>query len=425
MSQIKRKVFGNGFKVSVFEMPYSQSVAATLFIKTGSRNEPESLLGISHFLEHMPFKGTLKRPTAKQVAESAEGKGGQLNAWTDVNHTAFYDKLPSKYWQEGLDLVFDLAFQPLLKPEDIEMEKGVIVEEINRYNDIPAAKVWELFQKVMWPNHPLGKSPLGTKQTVLALKQEDFLAYHGFYYQPQNAVLSVAGNIEAEQIFSQAEQILKVLKTTESKFSLPPQDSTQLELGSVLLETKEVDQTHLVLGIYGVPLDSPDYFTLLVLSGILGKGMSSRLFIKIREEKGWAYSISSESRSFEDDGYLAIAGGIKNSKVKEALKIIIEELKTLTKKKVDKKELERTKEYLSGNFLISMDDPDNVSSFIGSQELLAKITYSPQQFVEQISKIKAADVLDLAQRLFKTGRIRLALIGPFKNSEEFAKILQL
>lgn len=423
MKEIKKRVLDEGFKVVVFEMPFSQSVSSTLFIKTGSRYEPENLLGISHFLEHMLFKGTLKRPTAQKVAESAERRGGQVNAWTAVDHTAFYSKLPAKHWEEALDLVFDITFQPLLREEDIEMEKGVIIEEINRFNDIPSSWVWELFQKVMWPDHDLGKTPLGKKETVLALRREDFLAYHSLKYKPQNAVLAVAGNVEAEKVFRTSAQILDLIKFKKANSLLDLKKSNKEKLGPVLLETKELDQTHMVLGVYGVAIDDPDYFVLQVLSAILGKGMSSRLFIKIREQKGWAYTIQSTSQSYEDDGYLAIFGGIKNSKFKEALKIIISELKLLTEKKVDKKELERAKEYIAGNFLIAMDDPDNISVFIGSQELLAKKTYLLEEFVEKIYQVTADDVLNLARRLFKSDKIRLALIGPFKDGKEFEGVL--
>lgn len=429
MKKIQKKIFKNGLKVAIAPMPFSQAVATNIFIGAGSRYEPKELSGISHFLEHLVFKGTKNRKSHKEISEDVEGKGGVLNAWTDIDHTGFWNKMPAKYLEESLDVAFDLVFNPLLRDKDIKKEKGVILEEINRKEDLPEWQIWELFQQVMWPNEKLGQYPLGTKESVRKIQQEDFLRYVESLYQPNNMVIVVAGNVDRGAVFKKTEKLLKNLskkrEIKKKRFFLEKVKNKKISLGPrVLLQRKETEQVHICLGTEGFPFGHPYQFAIGILSVIVGQGMSSRLFTRIREEKGWAYSIHSSQRSFQDTGYFVVYGGIKTSKIKETLKLILSEFRNLKDKKVSSKELRKAKEFICGNFLLSMDEPDNVASFLGTQELLCPKVYTPKEYIAQINKVQAEDILKTANEIFSPSKLHLALIGSFKNKQEFEKLLQ-
>ncbi len=413
----------NGLIIITVEMPHAQAVSTTIFVGAGSRYEEKEINGISHFLEHMMFKGTKKRPTPKEVTEFIESRGGVLNASTDVDHTLYWNKLPAKYWKESLEFVCDIVFNSKLDPKSIEKEKEVILEEINRKEDLPEWKVWELMHQVMWPKYKLGQHPLGSKQNIQKIIRGDLMSYMQNWYQPANMVISVAGNISHQTVINETKKLLGDINNIPTK----PLETIKDDQKSpqIIVNKKKTDQTHICLGVKGLPLNHPDRFALEVLNVVLGVGMSSRIFLDIREKKGLAYSIHSYNRNFQDTGYLIVHGGVNTKRVCEAIQSILDEFNKLKKEKVSSKELKSAKEFIKGNFLLTMDDPSEVATFFGIQELLAPKTYSIEEYISEIDKITPQDIQRVANQIFKTEKLNLANVGPNKDKSKFEKILRL
>ncbi len=421
--QYQKNTLSNGIRVLTTNMPQMQSVATTVFINTGSRYESLRTNGISHFLEHMVFKGTKKWPSPSAIAQAIEGIGGQLNAWTDVEHTAYWNIVPQDQNTKGLDVIADMLTAPLLEKGAIEREKGVIIEEINRRFDDPSSYVIELLGEVLWPEHPLGWPIIGQKNVVNGFEAIDFQKYLKSNYGTQGIVISIAGNINQDQTIKAVEQLFGSIPQAQSPNLLKVEEAQTSP--QVLVHHKKTDQAHLALGVRGLSYQDKDRFVWQVLNTILGVGMSSRLFLHIREQKGLAYYIRSMTESMKDTGVLAIHAGLNIAKIYDAIAAIREECANLKGTLVNKEELERVKTFTKGVIRLSMDDTDAVSSWFGRQELLMPQTLSAEEVIAMIEKVTPTDIQRVAKRIFQSKNMNLAIIGPLKEDQKFEQLLTI
>ncbi|PKL72581.1 hypothetical protein CVV26_01035 [Candidatus Kuenenbacteria bacterium HGW-Kuenenbacteria-1] len=388
----KKTILKNGLRIITSEMPEMKSVASIILIGAGSRYENKNNNGISHFLEHMFFKGTKKRPNAKQISETIEKVGGQINAFTSIDHTGFWTKVPKKHFKLGIEFLSDLVLNSLIKSEEIEKEKGVILEEINMYLDNPQSYISTLIQQLMWKEQNLGFDPLGEKKIIEKIKREDFINYIKDLYQPSNMVISVAGDIKHEQVIIEVEKIFNKIKNKSIKKFKKVED--QQKKPQILLYKKETDQAHLCLSLKSdyLSYNNPQKTVYQVLSVILGGTMSSRLFMEIREKRGLAYYIYSSIDYYNETGALVVSAGLNINKINQAIKIILREFKKLKNIKVSKVELNKIKEYLKGNLLLETDDTDFICK---------------------------------AKEIFQTNKLNLAIISPFENTKLFLPLLKI
>ncbi len=411
----------NGLKVITSEMPYAKGVSNNIFVGAGSRYETKEENGISHFLEHMTFKGTKKRPTAGDVSETINSVGGFINAGTSNEYTCFWNKVPQKYFSLGLEFLSDILFNSLFREEDINREKGVIIEEINMYKDLPSNYVIRIGYKLLWGDIPLGRDVLGTKESVVEFQKKDFLNYLKSLYQPQNMVISVVGNIKHQEVVKETEKNFGKLKNNPIRnWDKYKDDQKNFE---VVINHKETDQAHLFLGFKAISRYHPDKPVLNVINSILSRGLSGRLLMNIREKRGLAYDIGAYEDNFLDTGCFFAHAGLNSQKLEEAIKAILEEFKRLKEEKISDKELRKAKEYLKGNFLLSMDNCENVASWLGEQALFDKKIKTPEEKIKEIEKVTPEQIQKLAQKLFVKEKLNLALIGPFKDKKPFEDIL--
>ncbi|MFH1838096.1 MAG: pitrilysin family protein [Candidatus Kuenenbacteria bacterium] len=415
----KKTILKNGLRIITSEMPNMKSVASIILIGAGSRYENEKNNGISHFLEHMFFKGTKKRPTSKQISETIEKVGGQVNAFTSIDHTGFWTKVPKKHFKLGIEFLSDLILNSLIKPEEIEKEKGVIFEEINMYLDNPQSYVSFLIHQLMWKNQALGFDPLGKKEIIKKITKENFIKYIQDLYQPSNMVISVAGDIKHEQIVKEVEKIFNNIESKPIKKFKKIKD--QQNKPQILLRKKDTDQAHLCLSLKSNNLFYNNHKKTVyqILNTILGGTMSSRLFMEIREKKGLAYYIHSSLDYFNEAGALIISAGLNVNKINLAIKIILKEFNKLKNIKIKKTELSKIKEYLKGNLLLETDDTDFICNWYGSKELFSsQKIQTPEEKIIEIEKVTINDIQKAAKDLFKTTKLNLAIISSLGNENE-------
>jgi predicted Zn-dependent peptidase len=415
----------NGLRIITSEMPQMQSVATDIFIGAGSRYENKQDNGISHFLEHMMFKGTKKRPTAKKISQTIESIGGILNAGTSIDWTYYWTLVPNKYFPLGIELLSDIIQNSLFDSKEIKKEAGVIIEEINMYQDNPQVYVEKLIHNLMWKDQNLGLTPLGTKENIKKSKKINFINYLKDLYQPSNMVVSVVGKIKHKRAVEESKKLFGNLKNRKIKKIQKVKEIQKKP--AVYLYKKQTDQVHLCLATKTKKLnhfsDSILKTTFDVLNAILSAGMSSRLWLEIREKKGLAYYIHSLVEDFAEVGDLTIFAGLNINKVEEAIKIILNELRKIKEKRVDEKELKKTKEFMKGVLLLKTEDTRSMSSWYGLQELLYQPVQTPEEKIAEIDKVTAADIQRAAREIFRTEKLNLAMIGPFEDEGRFLKLL--
>lgn len=412
----------NGLRLITAAMPHTRSVCLSIFIGTGSRYEPDTEAGISHFVEHLLFKGTEKRPTAREISTAIEQVGGIINGGTDKEVTVYWAKVPKQHFSTALDILTDILLHPRFEPEAIEKERQVIIEELNMTKDIPAQQANLIIDELLWPDHPLGRDIAGTKESVTAISRDNLTDYLKRQYQPDNAVVAIAGNIQHREMISAVSQMLGGWTGRQPHLgytAYQPKPAQRLHI-----EKRKTEQAHLCLAVPGLPLLHPQRFTLDLLNVILGEGMSSRLFTEIRERLGLAYSIHSYVEHFFDSGSLNVSAGVEPGKLKTAIKAIREQLHQL-KESVPEAELFRAKEFSKGRLLLRMEDSRNVSGWLGGQEILTERILSPDQIISIIDAITAEELKKLAQELIADGKLHLAVVGPITEDEPLEKLLSI
>jgi len=419
----KKTTLKNKLRVVTSPMEGTRTVTVLVMVATGSRYENKQTNGISHFLEHMLFKGTKKRPTALDITEAIDRVGGEYNAFTSKEYTGYYAKVASKYQELITDVISDIFLNSKLDPREIEKEKGVIVEEINMYLDTPSSYVGDLFEMLLYGDQPAGWLIIGTKENVKVLTREKLLDYFKKQYVASNTVVLVAGDIDEKKTIEEVQNYFKDIKEDEY-IRRSPIKEIQNKPAS-LIHYKKTDQTHLCLGVRSYGLNSRDYFVLEVLASILGGGMSSRLFTEVREKRGLAYHIHCLSKSYTDAGYLVTQAGVGNSKADESIKVILDEFCKMKDKKVPDSELTKAKEYIKGKLLLSLESSSAVAFWLGYQEILKKEILTVNQVFEKIDRVTSEDIQRVANDIFQDNKLNLAVIGPFRDKEKFDKILRV
>ena len=418
----QKSTLDNGLRLITTTMPHTRSVTVSFFIGTGSRYETETQAGVSHFIEHICFRGTSKRPTAREISTAIEGIGGILNGGTDKELTVYWCKVAQPYFQTALDVLVDMLLNSRFDPADIEKERQIIIEEINMSYDSPHQRVGMLIDEILWPEHPLGRDIAGSKESVTAISRDMLLGYLNGQYQPGNTVLSVAGDIQHQETVTTINQILG------SWTDRPPHSGylayREQPVPRLRVETRDLEQVQLCLALPGLPLLHPKRFSLDMLNVILGEGMSSRLFCQIRDKLGLVYSINSFVDHFLDTGSIIISAGVETKNLSAAIKAILEELSQL-REIVPESELDKAKEFTKGRLLLRMEDSRSVAGWMGGQEILTGRILTVDEVVSIIDAITAEELLKLAQELLVGDKLRLAVVGPVPPDESLAELLKL
>lgn len=442
----------NGLKIILVDTK-SPSLTTLLLIGAGSRYENEKNNGIAHFFEHMAFKGSKKYPNSFIISSTVEGMGGIFNAFTSKDHTGYWIKSTPEHFETSLDVIADMIQNPLLSPEEIEREKGVISEEINMYEDTPARKVGELYEELLYKGNSLGFDIAGKKEGIGKFDKQTFVDYINNLYHPGNAVLIIAGGLSniktgsTSKFFDaigapnprSAKNLMSspfrnCLTFVNEKFSNWKNDENtsyvkikeSQQEPQILVKYKKTEQAHFSLGFRTFSFHDRRKYILSILSTILGGGMSSRLFIQVREKRGLCYYISTGVESYSDCGNIVTQAGVtKNvSKIKEAVKAILEEHKKITQGDIKKEELIRAKELIKGRLLLSLEDTANVANFFGNRLLLQNKILTPEQIIAEVEKVNIKDIIDLSKNIFIEKNLNFALIGPFDN-KDFNKVLSM
>lgn len=419
---IKRTVLPNKLTIVEINFPHFHSVTNFLVIRSGARYETAANNGIAHFLEHMVFKGTKSFANSKAIAESIEGIGGYFNAWTSNDHTAYWNTVPASQWRRGIQVAAELAFTPKLRREDLERERGVIIEEIRRMYDDPTNLVDDLFGEVLFAQHQLGQSVIGREPTIEKMTIEQFRAYHAAHYAPSQAYFVCVGNLTGLNVVEAIAEELGELKA-QNQSQIKPFTGTSKQ--GLLVHQKDTDQTHFMLGVASdeLGLTRPERFVAVVLNAVLGRGMSSRLFLNIRERKGLAYDIHSSFHPFEDAGLLAVSGGVNTAKINQTLDALEEEFASLRTKLVGPSELNKAKALVIGSFDLSADRPVDLATWYGTSFLLG-MTEDHDKAKKAVGAVTAGQVRQLAAQLLTKDKLALAVVGPYSDEKIFRDFLQ-
>ena len=418
----QKSVLDNGLRVITGAMPHTRAVCINIFISAGSRYEGEEEAGTSHFIEHLCFKGTERRATAREIAEAIEGVGGILNGGTDREFTVYWCKVARPHFPLALDLTVDMLRYSRFDAQDIERERGIIIEELSESMDSPQQRASLLIDEVVWPNQPLGRDIAGSKETVGALSREMLLGYLSRQYVPNNTVVSVAGDIGHEEVLSRVSEALGDWAVATPHSPYPTEDHQQE--AHMRIEQRDTEQAHICLAVRGLPVDHPDRFNLDLLNVILGEGMSSRLYQEIRERRGLAYDIHSYVDHFLDSGALTIYAGVDPKNAADTIAVMIEVLSHL-KEGVPDLELTKAKELAKGRLLLRMEDSRSVAGWLGGQELLTGQIRTVDEVSSIIDAITPQDLKRVATQLLLTEKLNLAIVGSVSGEDRLHSLLRL
>ncbi|HYU73281.1 MAG TPA: pitrilysin family protein [Ktedonobacteraceae bacterium] len=419
----ERTTLGNGLRLLTAQMPGMRSASIAFFFTVGSRYERDAVAGISHFIEHMLFKGSQRYPTARLISETIEGVGGVFNGSTGKELTSYTARVPGEHLPIVMNVLADMLRYSLFDATEIEKERNVILEELSSTRDDPQEWVGLLLDQAMWPGLPLGRDDAGFEETVAQLQRQQMLSYLDEYYRPNSLVISVAGNIDHAQVLDTTESLFSDWEAREhtpwSK-SLPPHDTPP-----VVLVTKETEQANICLGTLGIAHSSPDYYTFVLLNAMLGDGMSSRLFQAIREEQGLAYDIGSYFNSYFETGNLVVSAGVDPLQTEPAIRAIAGELTRLYETAVPEDELGRIKAYVRGSMVLGLEGTQQVASWLGGQESLRNSVLDIDEMIARVDAITPQDIQRVAQTCFAPEWRHLAIIGPYdaQRAECFGKLL--
>ena len=417
-----KKILKNGLRVITVPMKDNPTVTVLVLVETGSKYETKKINGLSHFLEHMCFKGTIKRPRAIDISKELDALGSQYNAFTAQEYTGYYAKSDAKHFSRIFDVVSDIYLNSTFPEIEMQREKGVIIEEINMYEDMPNRHVQDLIMKLLYGDQPAGWNIAGEKKNILNMKRDDFIKYKKAHYLPESTVIVVAGQVTEKNVLERANKVFgKIPRGKKAQKLKVKEKQTKPQ---ALINFKKTDQTHFVLAVRSFDLFNKKNAVLSVLGGILGGGMSSRLFQKLREEMGVGYYVRAYNDAYTDHGFLQVSAGVDNKRIYEVIGAVLEECKKLKKEKISVDELNKVKESLIGNMKLSLESSDDIANFYGGQELLKKEMKNVEEKAKEIRKVTATSVQNLANEIFDNKKLNLALIGPFKDKSKFSKILK-
>ncbi len=419
-----KTILPNGLRLITVPQAGSESMTVLVLFKTGSKYETKNINGISHFLEHMFFKGTKKRPDTQAVSEVLDRVGGAYNAFTLKETTGYWAKVAAEHWEIAVDWVADILLNSKFDAQEIEREKGVIVEEINMYLDDPRSYVGEIWEDLLYGDQPAGWDTIGTKEVVTKLARPQFIKYLNEHYRSQSAVVCLAGKLPPENQFKQKiVRYFQTIKKGTGKNKLAVKEAQKKP--RALLRFKATDQTHLCLGARAYSLAHPDRYVLTLLATILGGMMSSRLWISVRERRGLAYYIRTSYEKYTDSGYLVTQAGVANNRTEEAVSTILAEYRKIRDEKIKADEIRKAKDCLKGSMKLYLETSDRLAGWVGEQEILQGKILTLPQILAKIEAVTAGDLVRVARDIFQPKKLNLALIGPFKEKEKFEKILKI
>lgn len=415
-----KKIIDNNVRLITAPLSDTRTASILVLIRVGSRNEDKKNNGVSHFIEHLMFKGTKNRPNTIDLSKELDGVGAEFNAFTGKDYTGYYIKSDYKHLTLAIDILSDMLENSLFDEKELEREKGVIIEEINMYEDNPIMHVDSLLEQAMYDGHPLGYDIAGTKDTVKGINRKDLVDFKNKFYGGNNVVITLAGNFKDSHIddIKSKFKFKLVSKTPAVKKITINQKSPR-----VSLKFKETEQTQIALGFPAYSYTDKRIYALKLLTIVLGGNMSSRLFVQIRERNGLAYFVRASLGVYEDTGGLVIQSGLDKSRVDKALKLIIAELKKI-KKGVTKEELKRAKEYLFGKTALDLEDSSHICQWYAQQELMTGKMLSPEERNKKIAAVSQKDIIDVACDVIDMNKSSLAIIGPFKDSDKFLNLLK-
>jgi predicted Zn-dependent peptidase len=421
MPVFERRMLGNGLRVLTAPLDHAQSVACFVMLAAGSRYERAENRGIAHFAEHMFFKGTDRRPTSRDLTTIIDGIGGEFNAFTSKEYTGYYVRCAGDDRDTALDVLLDMLRHSKFDPDEIEREKGVILEEMNMYIDTPRDHIGTVYETLIFGDNPLGWETLGTKETIRGANRDTFVDYVDEWYTPDRMVVGVSGKV-GEGLEPMLEELLGDM--TRNGDRRPAAADLPLGAGPhVSVYEKAADQAHLVLGVPSYPIDHPDRYALQLLSTVLGGGMSSRLFIEVRERRGLAYYVHGLNHSYTDAGSLYAQAGVDLTRIDEAISVIVEQFELMASEPVPAEELEKARSLAKGRFVLQTESPQGLILFGLRREVLEGEAVEPEQLLAALDAVTVEDVQRVAQDLISRDKVRLAVIGPFDDDERFRAAL--
>lgn len=410
----------NGLKVITAPLKGTKAVTVLVLVKTGSRYEEKQNNGIAHFLEHMFFKGTNKRPKTVDIARELDAVGAGFNAFTGEEYTGFYVRAESSHFDLALDILTDMLFNSKFEAREIEKEKGVILEEINMIKDAPQSYVEHVMMDLLYGDQPLGRMITGTPDTVKNFNRDTFTDFYKKCYQPENIIVTVAG-LDSQMWLEKIKMIFEKLPTSKPLEYLKVQEKQ--EKPSLKIHNKTTDQAHFLLGFRGIKRSDPRRPILRVMNNILGGTMSSRLFIEVREKRGLCYYVNSDFTDYHDTGIWEVAAGVDIKRIKEAIEVILNEFTKLKNELVTEEELKRAKENFKGHFYLSLEESMSVAEFLAEQELLWGEIKDPDEIVKENNQVTAIEIQKLAGEIMRPENMNLAVVGPFEDKKEFSELL--
>ncbi len=418
-----KKKLKNGLRIISIPMKDNPTVTVLVLVETGSEFEKKELNGISHVLEHMCFKGTTKRPAPRDISRELDAIGSHFNAFTSNEHTGYYAKANKKHIDNILDVLSDIYINSVFPEKELEKEKGVIIEEINMYKDLPQWIVHEEFSKLLYGDQPAGWTLAGTRDTVQKIKRTDLIDYKNKHYVASSTVVIVAGSFDEKTVFKKVAQNFNKIGTWKKEEKRKVKESQ--EEAKVSLFYKDTDQTHLIVGVRTCDTYNKLNIPLRLIEGVLSGGMSARLFQKMRDEKGICYYVRADAEAYTDHGFFTVSAGVDSNRISEGIEAILFELKSLKEELVPADELKRVKSNLIGSMLLSLESSDSVASFLGGQEVHKKPLKTPDDITKEIESVTAEDIKSLAQKIFIEKNLNLSIVGKLNDPKPFLNILKI
>lgn len=419
----KKKILPNGVRILLVPMPESLTTTVSVLVEAGSEYETKDNNGISHFLEHMCFKGTKKRPSARIISEELDGIGAHYNAFTGQEYTGYWAKANWRKTNKIVDVVSDIYLNPLFDEGEIEKEKGVIVEEINMYEDIPSRDIYDVFGALLYGDQPAGWNVLGRKELIRKFKREDFLAYREKRYIAPATVIIVAGRFDEKKMLARLHHYFADLPSRKKEKK--PKVIERQSRPQVAVKYKKTDQAHLMIGFRALDIFDKRNRALDLAAAILGGGMSSRLFQRLREEMGVAYYVRADNDASIDHGVFEIAAGVDVSRVRDAVRAILDECRALRDGHIDESELKKAKDMVIGTMYLGLESSDHWANYYGMQEVLKKEIISPNEFAKRIRAITPREISAIVRKVFNDKNLNMAVVGPFENRRTFSSLLKL
>ena len=417
----KKTTLSNGLRIITAPMSGTQTATVIVMVGVGSRYETDKEAGISHFIEHMLFKGTEKRPNTLAISEELDSIGGEFNAFTGKDRTAYYAKVDARHVDRAMDVIADMFLNSKLESDEIDREKGTIIQELNMYEDTPVRYVGDLFEQTLYANHPLGREIVGFKSTINSFSRKTFTDYMKRFYLAEDTVVCVAGKFDQK----------KVIAALKKHFAGVPKGNKPVckkivekqKEPVVTIKYKKTDQTHLVLGARAYHQDHKDRYALSLMGIILGGNMSSRLFIEVRERRGLAYSVHTDFDAYEDCGYVATQAGVEHVNLAKTVEVIMKEYARIATERVSEKELQMAKDFIKGKSVMGLEASDEVALYFIDQEIKRKKIVTIEELFARIDAVTAADIQRVAKDIFVAGKMNMAIIGPHKNKVKLEKLL--